>query len=199
MLASLNSGLNWADILHCVSESFDKLRASGLSISLAGMQVDVTNRLVLHPADAAIGFPRVDAWKLGGLRNGSMFVASEAPGVGKTGFSLSLANMVARAADLLVHARGAFVASASVAIRKEGRFFQPYRGESSDTTLDVGAAVTRLCGRHEQVMVFVDGVEALGASAASDAGRVGPRETVSLRFIAGGAVFEEVDKPRGTT
>jgi archaellum biogenesis ATPase FlaH len=68
--------------------------------------VDVTNRLgALSPATST-GFPTLDQWFLGGLRNGNLLVLTGEPGVGKTAFALLIAYMAARsrAASLFVSA-----------------------------------------------------------------------------------------------
>ncbi len=61
------------------------------------MQVDLTTRMgQLHPASAT-GLPILDRMLAGGLRTGTLFSVSGAPGVGKTAFALLLAYMTARA------------------------------------------------------------------------------------------------------
>ncbi len=203
-----------AVILLPVSQSSDKLRAVRLPVSLASMQVDVTNRLgALTPATPT-GFPTLDAWTLGGLRNGTMCVLSGAAGTGKTSFLLLLAYMAARARAAVVFVsaaldetevaarlaaralyreypdsdtsygaiwsgdawqdeftRSAVSTSVNVAIRKVGQLFHLYRAKPFDTTLEISAAAAHLWGRHERVLLFIDGVEALGASVAGDVAR----------------------------
>lgn len=75
-------------------------------MSLASMQVDVANRLGASTTSTTTGFATLDAWTLGGLRNGSLFALSGGPGLGKTAFLLLLSYMAARtrAAVLFVSA-----------------------------------------------------------------------------------------------
>jgi hypothetical protein len=61
--------------------------------------------------------------------------------------------------------------SVNVAIRKVGQLFHLFRARPFDTTLEIGAAAAHLWGRHERVMLFVDGVEALGAAMGGDLAR----------------------------
>jgi len=178
------------------------------------MQVDVTNRLgALTPATPT-GFPTLDAWTLGGLRNGTMAVLSGPPGAGKSSFLLLLAYMAARARGAVVFVsaaldetevfarlaaralyrdypdsatsygaiwsgeawqddftRNAVGTSVNVAIRKVGQLFHLFKAKPFDTTLEISAAASHLWGRHERVLLFIDGVEALGASVAGDTAR----------------------------
>lgn len=190
------------------------MRAPRLPVALAGMQVDVTNRLGALTAATPTGFPTLDAWTLGGLRNGALCVLSGAPGAGKTSFLLLLAYMAARARGAVVFAsaaldetevvarmaaralyreypesataygaiwsgdawqddftRSAVSTSVNVAMRKVGQLFHLFKARPFDTTLEISAAAAHLWGRHERVLLFIDGVEALGASVAGDAAR----------------------------
>jgi hypothetical protein len=203
-----------AVILRAVSQSSDKLRAPRLPVSLASMQVDITNRLGELTASTPTGLTSLDAWMLGGFRNGTMFVVSGAPGIGKTAFLLLLAYMAARARAAVVFVsaaldetevlarlaaralyreypesetpygtiwsgdawqdevtRGPVGTSVNVAIRKVGQLFHLYRAKPFDTTLEIGAAAAHLWGRNDRVILFIDGVEALGASVAGDTTR----------------------------
>lgn len=65
--------------------------------SLASIQVDVTTRLGAVAPATTTGMAALDAVLGGGLRSGSHFLVSGAPGVGKTAFALMLAYMAARA------------------------------------------------------------------------------------------------------
>lgn len=178
------------------------------------MQVDVTNRLgALSPATST-GFPTLDQWLLGGLRNGSLFVLSGAEGVGKTAFSLLLAYMAARsrAASVFVSAtldeselmarlaaralyreypesqtsygeiwsgeafrddftRGAVGTAVNLAVRKVGALLYLYRARPFETMLEIGTATSMLWGRHDRLVLFIDGVEAFAASVGGDAAR----------------------------
>lgn len=211
-----------AVILRGVSQSSDKIRVPRLPVALASMHVDVTNRLgALTPATPT-GFATLDAWSLGGLRAGTLFAISGAPGIGKTAFSLLLAYMAARskAAVLFVSAaldetelfarlaaralyreypesqtsygaiwsgdawqhdatRGAVETSLNIAIRKVGQMLHLYRARPFDSTLEIGAAAAHLWGRHDRVLLVVDGVEALAAAASADPARAA---TINMDF-----------------
>jgi predicted ATP-dependent serine protease len=65
--------------------------------SLASIQVDVTNRLGAVAPATTTGMAELDALLGGGLRSGTHFLVTGAPGVGKTAFALMLAYMAARA------------------------------------------------------------------------------------------------------
>jgi hypothetical protein len=67
--------------------------------------------------------------------------------------------------------RGAIGTSMNIVIRKVGQLLHIYRTRPFDTTLEIGAAAAHLWGRHERVLLVVDGVEALAASAAGDSVR----------------------------
>jgi hypothetical protein len=67
--------------------------------------------------------------------------------------------------------RGAVGTSVNVAVRKVGQLFHLYRARPFESTLEIGAATALLWGRHERVVLFVDGVEAFSASAGGDAAR----------------------------
>lgn len=213
-LRSCSAQSKVAGILPCVSQSIDKLRAPRPPASLASMQVDVTNRLGALTSVTPTGFATLDAWTLGGLRNGSMFTLTAAPGGGKTAFLVLLSYMAARARAAVLFAsaaldeteilariaaralyreypdaqttygtiwsgdawhdevtRAAVGTSVDVAIRKVGQLFHFHRLKPFDSTLDIGAQAAHLWGRHERVILFIDGVEALAASGGGDNAR----------------------------
>ena len=195
-------------------QSSDKLRAPRVPVSLSSVQVDVTNRLGALTQATATGFPTLDQWSLGGLRNGNVLLLSGGSGVGKTAFALLVAYMAARsrAATVFVSAtldetellsrlaaralyreypesqtpygeiwsgdawtdeftRGAVGTSVNVAVRKVGQLFHLYRARPFESTLEIGAATALLWGRHDRVVMIVDGAEAFSASAGGDASR----------------------------
>jgi hypothetical protein len=69
--------------------------------------------------------------------------------------------------------RGAVGTSVNVAVRKVGQLFHFYRARPFESVLEIGAAISNLWGRHERVVLVVDGVEAFSASAGGDATRAG--------------------------
>lgn len=64
--------------------------------SLASIQVDVTTRLGAVAPATTTGMADLDALLGGGLRSGTHWLVTGAPGVGKTAFALMLAYMAAR-------------------------------------------------------------------------------------------------------
>jgi hypothetical protein len=67
--------------------------------------------------------------------------------------------------------RGPVGASLDAAMRKVGQHLHLFRAKPFDTTLEIGAAAAHLWGRHDRVVVIVDGVEALGAHVGGDSTR----------------------------
>lgn len=178
------------------------------------MQVDVTNRLGALTQATTTGFPTLDQWTLGGLRNGHFLLLSGAAGVGKTAMATLLAYMAARSKAAVIYAsatldeaellsrlaaralyreypesqtpygeiwsgdafadeitRGAVTSSVNVAVRKVGQMFHLYRARAFDSTLELGSLAAQLWGRHERVVLFVDGIEAFSASVSGDSQR----------------------------
>jgi hypothetical protein len=69
------------------------------------------------------------------------------------------------------YTRGAVGTSVNVAVRKVGPLFHLYRARPFESALEIGAATASLWERHERVVLFVDGVEALSASGSGDSTR----------------------------
>jgi hypothetical protein len=67
--------------------------------------------------------------------------------------------------------RGAVGTSVNVAVRKVGQLFHFYRARPFESVLEIGGATSTLWGRHERVVLVIDGVEAFSASAGGDATR----------------------------
>jgi hypothetical protein len=67
--------------------------------------------------------------------------------------------------------RGAVGASINVAVRKVGGLLHFYRARPFENTLELGAAASQVLGRHERVLVVIDGAEAFSVSAGGDGAR----------------------------
>jgi hypothetical protein len=67
--------------------------------------------------------------------------------------------------------RAAVGTSVNVAVRKVGTYLHLMRLRSGDSTAEIAAAAAHLWGRHERVVVVVDGLESLYASCGGDAAR----------------------------
>lgn len=68
-------------------------------------------------------------------------------------------------------ARQAVGTSVNVAMRKVGDLLHLFRTRAADATAEVAAAVASMLGRHERVVLVIDGLEAFTAAAAGDPAR----------------------------
>jgi hypothetical protein len=144
------------------------------------MQVDVTTRMGALQAATATGLPILDRMLSGGLR-------AATPVLDET-------EIVARLATRALHrehpdsrvsygalwtgqawqdkaSQGAVSAAVETVVKKVGALLHVHRTEPFEPTATFGGITTGLLGRHERVVVVIDGIEALSASLGGDEAR----------------------------